>query len=433
MSTSTTARRRQNSSAASSALRSGGPQHHSRQKSKAYLEPNKAQSAHVSDPFLQSFLGSAFSPADYLNATLPSLQTSTSSSTSSLSSSSSVPLAELSTQAQTQLTQLNAHTTRLTSILTQLTDDILRSGSRLAYEVELLRGEALSLSETLTDTLHEDVVKFVPGGLQGPDGETKGGIGRIAPGDGPLPSPSQRRRSGTAAAAAAGTEDLTSTAPNSGGDGSTDSAAQDPTADPAYISQLQTLTLVRSRLDTVVKTFGDAMEFVFPPSELSVSSSFLSVSAPEPGSAGDRSTEDKGQKVLRQLRDEIATLLNNNNSNSNKKNASANTDPVEGIEKAAHRIEELKDLATVWNGTAEEKGRTKFIDSLAKMVEDRHKELTREMEQAGRRDESAAGGGGESGHKRSATGSLDATTSESRGGLSGYGIMSQLQRLRTGL
>ncbi|KAI1740486.1 hypothetical protein F4680DRAFT_89506 [Xylaria scruposa] len=386
------ARRRQNSSVS---LSSRSLPYHTRQKSKAHLEP---KSAHVSDPFLQSFLSPAFSPADYLNSTLPSLQTS-----ARTNDPSQVPLAELSAQAQTQLSQLNAHTTRLTNTLTQLTDEILRSGSRLAYEVELLRGEALSLSETLTDTLHDDVVKFVPGGLQEETAETKGSDAVTTQST----STSQRRISG-ATPAAANTEGAAPVG--------TDGVARD-TKDPAFISQLQTLTLVRSRLDTVVKTFGDAMEFVFPPSELSVSSSFLSVSAPEPGSQ-ERSTEEKGQKVLKQFREEISGLLNN-----------AGSDPVEGIEKAARRIEELKELTTVWNGTAEEKGRTKFIDSLAKMVEDRHKELMREMEQAGRRDGRTDG---ESGQRKSANGGLDAAASESRG-LSGYGIMSQLQRLRTGL
>ncbi|KAI0431323.1 hypothetical protein F5Y09DRAFT_304972 [Xylaria sp. FL1042] len=390
-----TSRRRQNSSVS---LSSRALPHHGRQKSKAHLEP---KSAHVADPFLQSFLGPAFNPADYLNSTLPSLQTS-----SRNNDPSSVPLAELSAQTQTQLSQLNAHTTRLTNTLTQLTDDILRSGSRLAYEVELLRGETLSLSEALADTLHDDIVKFVPDGLQEQAIETKGGnattISRSA-------STSQRRTS-IATAIPPPVTPAEEAAPTAITEGVTRNAT-----DPAFISQLQTLTLVRSRLDTVVKTFGDAMEFVFPPSEVSVSSSFLSVSAPEPGSQ-ERSTEEKGQKVLKQFREEISHLL------------STGSDPVEGIEKAARRIEELKELTTVWKGTAEEKGRTKFIDSLAKMVEDRHKELMREMEQAGRRDGVTDG---EPGHKRSTNGSLDAT-SESRG-LSGYSIMSQLQRLRTGL
>ncbi|KAI1155350.1 hypothetical protein F4825DRAFT_408270 [Nemania diffusa] len=383
-------RRRQNSSVS---LSSRSLPHHTRQKSKAYLEP---RSAHVSDPSLQKFLGATFNPAEYLNATLPSLQTSARSN-----DPASVPLAELSAQAQAQLSQLNAHTTRLTNTLTQLTDDILRSGSRLAYEVELLRGETLGLSEALTDALHDDIVKFVPDGLQEQAADTKGGNPATS-------QPTSTRRASVAATLATAAEEPAPLA-------TPDAVARSAT-DPVFISQLQTLTLVRSRLDTVVKTFGDAMEFVFPPSELSVSSSFLSVSAPEPGSQ-DRSTEEKGQKVLKQFREEISDLLH------------AGSDPVGGIEKAARRIEELKELSTVWNGTAEEKGRSKFIDSLAKMVEDRHKELMRDVEQAGRRDGRTDG---ESGHRRSANNSLDATASESRG-LSGYGIMSQLQRLRTGL
>ncbi|KAI0097689.1 hypothetical protein GGR51DRAFT_540324 [Nemania sp. FL0031] len=400
---SATTRRRQNSTVSSS---SRSLPHHTRQKSKAYLEP---RSAHVSDPFLQKFTGPTFSPAEYLNSTLPSLQTSSSSVRNN--DPSSVPLAELSAQAQTQLSQLNAHTTRLTNTLTQLTDEILRSGSRLAYEVELLRGETLSLSETLTDALHDDIVKFVPEGLQEPVTETKGSTAATA-----QSTPTAQRRASIAVPASLPPPATTTTeepTPTAASQGVVRSAT-----DPVFISQLQTLTLVRARLDTVVKTFGDAMEFVFPPSELSVSSSFLSVSAPEPGSE-QRSTEEKGQKVLQQFREEIAELLS----------PGSGSDPVGGIEKAARRIEELKDLSTVWNGTAEEKGRSKFIDSLAKMVEDRHKELMREMEQAGRRDGKADG---ESGHRRSANGSLDAAAGESRG-LSGYGIMSQLQRLRTGL
>lgn len=369
------------------------------------------KSAHVSDPFLQKFLSPVFSPADYLNSTLPPLQTS---SSSSAPGSGTVPLAELSAQAQDQLTQLNAHTTRLTNTLTQLTDDILRSGSRLAYEVELLRGETLGLSETLTETLHDDVVKFVPEGLREQTTAAKATFSAPA-------TPAVETATPTAAVAAAAEADEQTAKATT--------ITTTSTTNPSFITHLQTLTLIRARLDTVVQTFGTAMEFVFPPSELSVSSSFLSVSAPEPGPS-DHSTEEKGQQVLKQLREEIADLLR-----------AGGPDPVSGIEKAARRIEELKDLATVWDGTAEEKGRTKFIDSLAKMVEDRHKEVMREMEQqqVGRRDGGVSGSGrtdgGDSGHKRSGngSGSLDATAAGESKGLSGYGIMSQLQRLRTGL
>lgn len=371
-------RRRQNSAASSSR----GLPNHTRQPSKLSQSSIEPKSAHVSDPFLRSFLSPSFDAADYLNSSLPPLQAHVSSITPS--QEGSVPLAELSSQAQTLLSQMNAQTTRLTNTLTQLTDDILRSGSRLAYEVELLRGETLSLSESLSDGLQDDIVKFVPNGVQAQaEGKANG------TGDG-----TQRR-----ASAAVIVSDV-------------DAVPQDNAVeDPAYITQLRTLTLVRSRLDTVIKTFGDAMEFVFPPSELSVSSSFLSVSAPDAGGK-EHSTEEKGQQVLKQFRDEITDLV------------SKGKDPVEGIEKAAFRIEELKELTKVWTGTAEEKGRTKFIDSLAKIVEDRHKELVREMEQSGKRDPRVDQ---ESSPRKSAEGSA-----ESRG-LYGYGIMSQLQKLRSGL
>ncbi|KAE8445157.1 hypothetical protein EG329_013653 [Mollisiaceae sp. DMI_Dod_QoI] len=360
------ARRRQNSNAANKAAQS--------QPSTAPSITIEPKSAHVTDPALQAFLNPSFDPAEYLNATLPSLQ----SSNASYSARGNVPLAELSTQTQTLLSHLSAHTTRLTTTLTQLTDEILRSGSRLAYEVEILRGETLGLSEALTEGLQEDVVKFVPGGL---DQELVRKPSRATETNG------HRRRSSTI------------TAPKT-------PIREEPPAivDPPYIQQLRTLTLVRSRLETVIKTFGDAMAWTFPPSEVSVTSSFLSVSAPEPGS-DMHSTEEKGQQVSKKLRDEIADLL-------------IGEDPVEGIEAAAKRVEELKELAVVWKGTAEEKARTKFVDSLAKMVEDRHRDLLREAEQDSRLRQRV-----ETLHEE-----VDIAPEESKP--LGYGFISHLQKLR---
>ncbi|KAI1471327.1 uncharacterized protein F4812DRAFT_413588 [Daldinia caldariorum] len=377
-------RRRQNSSVSSSR----SLPHHAKQLSK--LPPLQPKSTHVTDPFLRSFLSPSFDPVEYLNASLPTLQTTTASS-ATRTTDNAVPLAELSSQAQTQLSQLNAHTTRLTTILTQLTDDILRSGSRLAYEVELLRGETLSLSEALSDGLQDEIARFIPKDIQ-EQPETK------------------EKRASTA---------IERPPTDTVAPGSLESIPQNSTGvDPPYISQLQTLTLVRSRLDTVVKTFGEAMEFVFPPSALSVSSSFLSVSAPEPGVEA-HSTEEKGQQVLKQLREEISGYL------------TKSADPIEGIEKAARRIEELKELTKVWKGTAEEKGRTKFIEGLAKMVEDRHKELLREVEQNSRRD----GKVDLDGSSKKAAAATAAASSDGGGTENKplYGIMSQLQRLRAGL
>ncbi|KAK0387993.1 hypothetical protein NLU13_4237 [Sarocladium strictum] len=365
-------RRRTNSTAVSSP-RNG----HMRGVSRQVAVP---KSSHTSDDFLQPFIQPTFEPSAFLNASLPPLQNQQQQRTATGGIQGSVPLAELSTQAQSLLSQLNAHTTRLSSTLTHLTDDILRSGSRLAYEVELLRGETLSFSETMNETLKDDIKKFVPEGLpQEPD----------------LADDGERSKADT-------TETVK------------DGISED---DPEHIKQLQTLTLVRARLESVIKTFGDAMEFVFPPSELSVSSSFLSVSAPEPGSA-QQSSEQKGQEVLRKLRDDIHTTL------------TKSEDPIQGIAQAAERIEELKELTKVWRGTAEEKGRAKFIESLAKMVEDRHRELMREVELANKRDEGV-------GRARKGSVTRDAgvvnAMEETKGGLGGFGLMSQLQKLRSGL
>ncbi|KAH9435705.1 hypothetical protein MCOR02_004625 [Pyricularia oryzae] len=365
------------------------------------------QSPHVVDPFLSDFLNPSFDPVAYLNSVLPPLQTSSSGRPSAAASarqpvgsgggstaSKPVPLAELSSQAQAQINQLNIHTTRLAATLTQLTDDILRSGSRLAYEVELLRGETLGLAETLTEGLSQDVAKFVPGGV----GSATTAAARQPP---------------RATAATAHEDDS-----GQRGEGEQEDAAGPKPSDPPYIAQLRTLTLVRSRLESVIKTFGDAMEFVFPPSEVSVSSGFLSVSAPDPGKEA-HSTEEKGQQVLRDLREEISGLL-------------AVSDP-KGIEDAVHRIEGLKDLNKVWHGTAEEKGRTRFLENLAKLVEDRHRELLRDLEQAKRdieRSDSVAGGGSSAKKTTTAT---TANASESRGYGGGYGFISQLQKIRGGL
>jgi len=359
------ARRRQNSSAATRPIQ---PQN--RPVAAITFEP---KSAHVTDPALQPFLNPSFDPAEYLNATLPSLQTSNVSQPAK----GSVPLAELSTQTQTLLSHLSAHTTRLTSTLTQLTDEILRSGSRLAYEVEVLRGETLGLSEALTEGLQDDVAKFVPGGL---DQDLTRRQSRVE-------TNGHRRRSSTI------------TVPK------TPIREEAPAiVDPPFILKLRTLTLVRSRLETVIKTFGDAMSWTFPPSEVSVTSSFLSVSAPEPGS-DMHSTEEKGQQVSKQLRDEIADLL-------------IGGDPIDGIEAAAKRVEELKELAIIWKGTAEERARTKFVESLARMVEDRHRDLLREAEQDSRL------------RQRVETLHEDVEVSSGENRSQGYGFISQLQKLR---
>lgn len=357
------ARRRQNSNAATKLVQpSNRPV-----TSNVVIEP---KSTHLADPALQPFLDPSFNPADYLNTSLPTLQAS------GIPAKNSVPLAELSTQTQTLLSHLSAQTTILTATLTQLTDEILRSGSRLAYEVEVLRGETLGLSEALTEGLHDDISRFVPGGL-GQDLARRSLVSAETNGN--------QRRSSTVTAS----KNFSREEPP-------------PIVDPPFITQLRTLTLVQTRLETVIKTFGDAMDWTFPPSEVSVTSSFLSVSAPEPGS-DIHSVEEKGQQVSKKLRDEIADLL-------------IGEDPIDGIEAAAKRVAELKELTVVWKGTAEERARVKFVESLARTVEDRHRDLLREAENDGR--------------IRQKVETLEELTIAENKSQGGFGLLSQLQKLR---
>ncbi|CAI4218098.1 unnamed protein product [Parascedosporium putredinis] len=243
-----------------------------------------------------------------------------------------VPLAELASESQELVNTLNAHTTRLTNTLTQLTDDILRSGSRLAYQVELLRGEALAFDEALHETLRKEVEKFVPGGLNPVEPATATATATAAAAPAPAPT-EDRSEAADEDKAASGSG--TGTGPD----------------EPDFVKQLRTLTTVRAQLDAVIKVFGEAMDFVFP----------------LPSSPEQQSTEEKGQLVLKSMRDQVSTLL-------------VDEDPVHGIEKAAERVAELKELCTVWKGTAEESGRAKFIASLAKIVEDAHRDLLKELE-----------------------------------------------------
>ncbi|KAJ9631928.1 hypothetical protein H2203_000329 [Taxawa tesnikishii (nom. ined.)] len=327
------------------------------------------KSPHVADPALQPFLATKFDPADYLNATLPSLAINNPPRDASAERAS---LADLSSQTQTLLSQLNAQTSRLSSTLTQLTDDILRSGSRLAYEVEILRGETSGLSDALTGGLQEEIKLFVPS--------------------------SAVQSEGDAGQHEAGAEGPNARAPQP--------ANREHVAEPEYIVNLRTLTLVRSRLESVIKIFGEAMQWPLAPSELSIASSLISVSAPDTGSADNRNREEKGREYAQKLRDEISSLIEN-----------APT-LEEGMEAATQKIDELRELAMVWKGTAEEKARTRFVESLMKPIEEAQKALARKVESQRR------GGSGSRGVDYRYD---DSSRAASEGG---YGFIKNLQRIK---
>ena len=120
-----------------------------------------ARSQHTSDSSVQPFTQEEFDPADYMNSTLPSLSVAGPRTTQQVSTRG-VTLPELSAQLQTILSRLNTQTSRLSTTLTQLTDEILRSGGRLAYEVEVLRGETNGLVDAMTNGLKKDTELFAP-------------------------------------------------------------------------------------------------------------------------------------------------------------------------------------------------------------------------------------------------------------------------------
>jgi len=262
----------------------------------------------ASETAIQPFLQTDFDPAEYLNNALPTLSTTTSSNKNT-PNARAVHLPELPSQLQTLLSQLNAQTSRLSDSLTQLTDEIIRSGGRLAYEVEVLRGETIGLKDLLDGRLRSDLDVF------------------------------------TASPRAANTGEEPSRA--------------DVGAEVDSLERLKTLTSVRARLDSVIKVFGEAMQWPVAPSEVSVAGSLISVSAPDGGDDA-RSREEKGKAYVERLRNEVVDLVGSGN------------DPA-GLEAANAKIAELKELAEVWHGTSEEKARGKLVKGLQKLVDERQR------------------------------------------------------------
>ncbi|EKV16166.1 hypothetical protein Pdw03_2239 [Penicillium digitatum] len=303
-----------------------------------YSSSNRAGVKPSNQPITSpNFTDPNFDPADFLNDSLSPL-TVASLQPNASRSPGSVPLTELSAQVQSLLSHISAQNIRLSSTLSQLTDEILRSGGRLAYEVEVLRGETIGLSETLTEVLRDDITKFVP-----------------------EPSPENGRKTEQAEEDVPANEDESAASPD-------DKKQPVIPTDPEFITNLRTLNQVRARLEDVVQTFGDAMSWPLPPSEISFSSSFISVSGPDLGPEG-QDREEKGQEMMKKLRTEVTELLDSEGGG------------YAGLTAASRRVEALRTLVTVWNASAEEKARNRFVDSLANIVEDRRRTLDQQADQ----------------------------------------------------
>jgi hypothetical protein len=253
----------------------------------------------LSDSSLAPFLQPNFDPAAYLNSTLPPLQTNQNSPNAS-------SLADLSAQTQTLLASLNTQAARLTATLTQMTDEIIRSGSRLAYQVDVLRGEAVALNESLTERVAEDIQVFVP--------ET------------PVPEENG--------------EDTT--LPVQPAEEGTLQVSQEPTS----IQKLRLLLSVRERLNSVIKLFGAALAWPPPPAP-SGAASFISVS-----SSPARDADAKAAAWLSAQKAELSSLV------------------IEGQEdEARKRVSELYELSGIWKSAAEERGRIGVVAELENWIE----------------------------------------------------------------
>ncbi|KIW18463.1 hypothetical protein PV08_02751 [Exophiala spinifera] len=279
--------------------------------------------ADATDILLAKLDQPTFDAVDFLNASLPVLNLSSQSQLQKTARSTQIQSASADTLSL--LSTLNTANVRASSDLTSLTDEIIRSGNRLAYEVEVLRGDVNGMHELLTESLREDIAHFVLAATNAPS----------------------------------------STA---------DTDASTSNEEPEFMSQLRLLGKVKARLEAVIGIFGEAMKWPVPPSEVSVTSSLISVSAPE---LGIQSTEadEKAWESLKGIRADINELLKSDGGS------------YTGLEAAAQRVEEFRQLAQVWKGTSEEKARTKFVDTLAKSVEDRRKTLdSREVSRGARTD-----------------------------------------------
>ncbi|OJD12546.1 hypothetical protein AJ78_06873 [Emergomyces pasteurianus Ep9510] len=417
---------------------------------------SKPSSTHL-DSALSHFTDPAFDPVEYLNNILPPLSLSLSPSpprTSSpqttpkaqaadfpaASATASVSLASLSTQTQSLVSQLSAQNARLSNTLTQLTDEILRGGGRLAYEVEVLRGEAVGLVDALGEGLEEDIGRFVPGGKilldtsTSPSTPTPTSMSTEAEAEAEAEIVAEAKPGETIATTSTPIQTQSQSQSHTDEQKQQQSQTKDPKSetelhnpnDPLYLTHLRTLTHVRARLEEVIHTFGEAMEWPLAPSETSLASSFISVSAPEPGSENQHSREEKGKEVARKIRAEIAELL------SREPDVDTDTD-TDGVEAASQKVEALRELAGVWKGTAEEKARMRFVEGLAKMVEERRKVVQSEKEKklgqrANRQRGNSSAGRDEKGGGQEGSSAPGAGSAGSSGGAAG--LLRNLQRLR---
>lgn len=204
------------------------------------------------------------------------------------------------------------------------------------YEVEVLRGDALSLCESFSQSgeLHSAISCFVSQETEDSATSSVKLQTMIPPLRNNVKLP----------------------------DHDVDSSQVSRTSQPADDSEppmaaLRTLLRVRALLTQVTRIFSLALSWPMPPSLLSASSALVAVSAPV-----DPTLEEKGQTACNQIRQDILALL---------KEGDKLEDGKDGAERAVERVKELRVCLGLWKGTGEEKARIRFVNGLEKMVEER--------------------------------------------------------------
>ncbi|KAJ6257093.1 hypothetical protein Dda_7978 [Drechslerella dactyloides] len=292
----------------------------------------------LADPALQPFLAENFSPAAYLNSTLPPLAPSS--------------LHSLHSSSTSLLSSLDVHLSRLQATLSALTDEILRATPRLSYELQVLRSDVISLADTLSSPRTRQLTQCLA--------------------DVSLEESSQAQLDAPPATTATtvaidGDKGVGEGAgPQSGGNGEKqpNGGAAAASTKPQVLKRLETLALVRRHLEDVVKVFGEAMEWTLTDTQKTsiplptTSTSSLGAYIPpsrtpspaifdgrkKPTSASHSSNAGTGSD---RITDDISYMLLN-----------------EEIEQATQKVEELAKLCDVWKNTSEYDARLRFVENL---------------------------------------------------------------------
>ncbi|KAI5298272.1 hypothetical protein KEM56_004197, partial [Ascosphaera pollenicola] len=285
---------------------------------------------------------------------------------------------------------------------------------------------------TLREKLEEDVRKFVPGGFTNGDAEkVEEGMKKLSVEENADKDSGENKNDVTTSAEQANqNEELTLTTAD---------------LDPEYLKQLRTLISVRSRLESVIKIFGDAMAWPLPPPEevTTITDSFITISTPADEGISEEDRR-KSEEYIQNLRNEITDLLaqkhiapqTQTQTQKKPQQQQAERDRAEsGVKAAQARVDGLRRLVSVFAGTAEEAPRLKVVEELQRLVDERKRQL--EESRIAKQNQGSMGARGMlSGWRRSQDSDRRSSSTERNRGTPqkeesvGTGLLRNLARLR---